>query len=166
MKKKYVFGFLQGLFTVGAGMSTVGFFAVTGFGIATKVIDWKKLASQANLNMESLEGMKAASSPFALLSILMVLAVVIGIFRLSGELFKKLKQNEIFVVENVVKLKHLAVLVGSLSLVSSLPSLLMSHSLMGDGYMFDLSYLIIALLLLSFAKVWERANEMAQSVVE
>ncbi|MGG5371110.1 hypothetical protein [Enterococcus sp. AZ196] len=163
MKNKHLFGLLQGLFTIGTGILSVGFVAVSGFGVGMNLLNLEKIAAQSTIDVQgagNLEALKAASSPLMILSVLLILAILIGISRLSSLIFKKLKQNEIFVVENVEKMKCIALLAGSLSILSSLPTFLMNHSGIGSGYMFDLGYLIVALLLLSFAKVWDRANEL------
>ncbi|MGG5371111.1 DUF2975 domain-containing protein [Enterococcus sp. AZ196] len=166
MKSKSLFGLLQGLFTIGMGIMIAGVAAVTIFGVGMNFVNLDFITENVQVEANgigTLENLEALRSPLTILAVLLVFVILIVVFRLSGKIFKELKNDNLFVGENVVRLKQVALLVGSLSILSSLPSLAMNYvGVTSELYMFDIGYFITALIIFAFAKVWERANEIAE----
>jgi Protein of unknown function (DUF2975). len=161
MKNKNLFGVLQGFFNFGTGIITVGLVVVTIFGIVMNVITVESFAG--NIHVDNLEILNAISSPLTILALLVVIAILFVTFRQASKIFKELKEDRLFISDNVVRLKKIALLVGSLSVLSSLPSVAMNYvGVSSELYLFDFGYFFTGLIIFAFSKVWERANEIAE----
>lgn len=103
------------------------------------------------------------TSPLIVGSLLVVFLLNGILFYFTRSFFKNLEMDQIFVPENVITAKKVAVLLLISSVLSSLPDLFASMQGIGnDGFSLELTYVVGAAIVWALGKILEKANLIAE----
>lgn len=166
MKNNKLFSLLQGLFYLGTVILSILLMVIIFLGLEINQKLLKSITQNKNLkitNVEMLKHLSISKSPMLILSIILIIIIMILISVISSKIFKALTNGEIFLKKNTTRLKEVSILVGILSFIFPLPALILSTITLTDiTYTFDIGSLIMCMIIFSFAKIWEQANEIAE----
>lgn len=103
------------------------------------------------------------TSPLIVGSLLVVFLLNGFLFYFTRSFFKNLEMDQIFVPENVVTAKKVAVLLLVSSVFSSLPDVFASMQGIGnEGFSLELTYVVGAAIVWALGKILEKANLIAE----
>lgn len=165
--EKKLYNGLKGIFNFLTGVTGVSILAVVGITVVAQIPSVVDTISSNN-NFDVGRGMiEALHSPFFVVALLLNLVLDGIIFYLVSKFFKNLANEQIFVEENVITAKRIAMILAIYSITSGLPGMYASMNGLvvssADGsYMLDMTYLVGGVIVWALAKILERANTIAE----